>query len=336
MGYSAVTLKKIHALSSMAGMGHHNFRTLPSAAPNADMSRTQYNQILVNPNRRDYIELWKERQYEVNMAGGYCKPRPQQVLAYEALLTVSKDSIAPENIDAWAQESVNWLKQTFGEENVLSAVLHLDETTPHIHAVIIPIDERNRLCAFSFTGKKSQLQEMQTTYAKAMKPFGLERGEEYAKGKFVGDNIKDFYRRIEKISHLEQPKPIENEPTEEYLARVDEFMKTELSKSYDREKKWKRKFVESDAIHGQVYDAYEDAIKLFDVLFARCHGDKKLVHKELENLMQFIDQAPLQTIDTSISYMADKFAKGENLETFIPEEKYKKTSKEHESKNELE
>lgn len=332
MAYAIFHLKKIKSLSSLATMGHHNFRTLPSAAPKADMSMSQYNQILVNPHRTNYLDLWRERQYEVNMSGGYCKPRKGAVVAYEALLTASKDGVSPQNIDAWAKENIAWLKETFGEQNVLSAVLHLDETTPHIHAVIIPIDERNRLCAFSFTGQKHQLRNMQTTYAKCMESFGLERGEEYSKGTLVADDIKQFYGRIEKIMHRELPTHQEGEPINEYVERVDNYMKTMLSKAYDRERKWKRKFAETEAIHRQVYNEYKDAIALYDALYARCYGDKAFLHKEFTTLKRFIDQAPLQTIDTSFSYLTDKFAKNENLEKYF---EYKERGENYTNTNEL-
>ena len=42
-------------------------------------------------------------------------------------------------IDEWCDDSMQWLHKTFGKENTVSAVLHMDETTPHIHATIVPI-----------------------------------------------------------------------------------------------------------------------------------------------------------------------------------------------------
>lgn len=90
-----------------------------------------------------------------------------------------------------------WLRQTFGAENVVAATLHADEETPHIHATVVPIvqgerrkakDEANngkrkyktkrnkvRLCADDVLTPK-KLEEYQTTYARAMAGFGLERG----------------------------------------------------------------------------------------------------------------------------------------------------------------
>ena len=49
-------------------------------------------------------------------------------------------------LDQWIKANLSWLKDTFGEENLVSCVLHMDEKTPHLHATIIPIvtTERKR------------------------------------------------------------------------------------------------------------------------------------------------------------------------------------------------
>ena len=41
-------------------------------------------------------------------------------------------------LDEWCRDSVEWMKRTYGSENVVSAVLHMDEETPHIHATPHP------------------------------------------------------------------------------------------------------------------------------------------------------------------------------------------------------
>ena len=42
-------------------------------------------------------------------------------------------------LDDWCNDSLKWLQDTFGKENVVSVVLHMDEHTPHLHASIVPI-----------------------------------------------------------------------------------------------------------------------------------------------------------------------------------------------------
>ena len=42
-------------------------------------------------------------------------------------------------LDEWCDDNLQWLHHTFGKENTVSAVLHMDEHTPHIHATVVPI-----------------------------------------------------------------------------------------------------------------------------------------------------------------------------------------------------
>lgn len=89
--------------------------------------------------------------------------------------------------------NLKWLNETFGKENVVSCVLHMDERTPHLHTTIVPIvnTERQRreregekkyntksgprLSADDVL-KRAKLREYQNTYAAAMSEFGLKRG----------------------------------------------------------------------------------------------------------------------------------------------------------------
>ena len=47
-------------------------------------------------------------------------------------------------LDEWCKDNIDWLLKTYGADNVVSAVLHMDEETPHIHATIIPIVQTER------------------------------------------------------------------------------------------------------------------------------------------------------------------------------------------------
>lgn len=72
------------------------------------------------------------------------------MLALNVLLTSDGEvlrRLADEGrLDEWAEASVGWAKQTFDEENVVGAHLHMDEQTPHLHVTVVPIvtTERKR------------------------------------------------------------------------------------------------------------------------------------------------------------------------------------------------
>ena len=71
--------------------------------------------------------------------------------------------------------NVEWLKTRFGP-NLMQIVLHTDEQTPHLHAYCHPVLADGSLSYFKMLGSPKLLTELQTDYAKAMKPLGLRRG----------------------------------------------------------------------------------------------------------------------------------------------------------------
>jgi len=97
-------------------------------------------------------------------------------------------------LDQWCDANLKWLKENFGEDNVVSCVLHMDEKTPHLHATVVPIvnsprkrrtregvkkynckHQGPRLCCDDVMSR-TMLKKYQDTYGAAMKPFGLKRG----------------------------------------------------------------------------------------------------------------------------------------------------------------
>ena len=97
-------------------------------------------------------------------------------------------------LDDWCLANIKWLHDTFGKDNIVSCVLHMDEKTPHFHATVVPIitaprtrrkreGEQKykekapapRLCSNELM-TRGKLRQYQDTYAQAMVGFGLKRG----------------------------------------------------------------------------------------------------------------------------------------------------------------
>ena len=68
-------------------------------------------------------------------------------------------------LDGWCNDSLQWLSETYGERNLVSAVLHMDEKTPHIHATIVPIvtGERRKAKKKNRTGKRNTARRARRT-----------------------------------------------------------------------------------------------------------------------------------------------------------------------------
>ena len=163
---------------------------------NADRSRTHLNMELVSfldgvRNRTEAI------QYRIDHAGLTRKVAGNQCKAIRIILTGTHEQMMKiqeeGRLGRWIEANMRWLHETFGKENVVSCVLHMDEKTPHLHATIVPIvtaerqrrereGERKyntksgpRLSADDVL-KRAKLHEYQNTYAAAMSEFGLKRG----------------------------------------------------------------------------------------------------------------------------------------------------------------
>ena len=157
-----------------------------------------------NSNGKEKIAMIKAPPYSEIMAeiNSYL-PRKNAVLAYDILLTASPeffDGKSPEQVKEWAETSLQWAKQKFGENNnIQGAILHLDESCPHIQILSI-CSKNNRLNARFYTGGREKLRALWTEYAAAMKPYGLERGKEYSPAKHT--DIKAYYAAVNKGAEL--------------------------------------------------------------------------------------------------------------------------------------
>lgn len=115
---------------------------------NADAGRTHLNRELVRfpkgvSNRTEAI------QHRIDTAGLRRKVGKNQTKAIRIILSGTHEQmmkIANDGkLDSWIDANLKWLKETFGEENLVSCVLHMDEKTPHLHATIVPIVTGERL-----------------------------------------------------------------------------------------------------------------------------------------------------------------------------------------------
>ncbi len=163
---------------------------------NADANRTQLNRELIAfpagvKNRTDAI------QFRIIHAGLHRKVGKNQCKAIRIILTGTHEQMMKiqdsGRLDKWTDANLKWLRETFGEDNLVSCVLHMDEKTPHLHATVVPIVTTERLrkkregekkyetksgprLSADDVMRRGKLHEYQNSYAAAMKPFGLQRG----------------------------------------------------------------------------------------------------------------------------------------------------------------
>ena len=194
--YAILRHEKIKSLKVLEDAQKHNARQV--YVPNADPSMSKKNKLLLGTNR--VLERYNELIDKYSI-----KVRSNAVLAIEVNLTFSKEALGLKemDLDKWTKENEKYLLERFGRGRILSAHLHLDETTPHIQALIVPISKKvnkasNRksynLCARDFIRNKKQLSILQTKYAKRMEKFGLERGVVFSGAKHK--TLKQYYAEL--------------------------------------------------------------------------------------------------------------------------------------------
>ena len=95
------------------------------------------------PNRTEAV------QHRIDTAGLRRKVGKNQTKAIRIILTGTHEQmmkIANDGrLNSWIDANLKWLKDTFGEENLVSCVLHMDEKTPHLHATVVPIVTGERI-----------------------------------------------------------------------------------------------------------------------------------------------------------------------------------------------
>ena len=162
-------------------IGHiesHNERTKEKYAsnPDIDTSRSHLNFHLVSPERKYRAEAEKQ------IAEAGCRTRSDSVRVVEVLVTASPEFFKGKKkaeIKAYFQEALDFIQQHQNPRTIISAVVHMDEKTPHMHLCFAPLTEDKRLSAKEIVGNKKKLTWWQDEFWKHMvgKYPDLERGE---------------------------------------------------------------------------------------------------------------------------------------------------------------
>lgn len=156
----------------------HNERKKEKYAsnPDVDVSRSHLNYHLVQPERKYRAEAEKQ------IAEAGCRTRKDSVRVVEALVTASPEFFKGKKraeIRTFFEEAVRFITKHQDKSTIISAVVHMDEKTPHMHLSFVPLTPDKRLSAKDIVGNKKKLTWWQDSFWKHMvrKYPDLERGE---------------------------------------------------------------------------------------------------------------------------------------------------------------
>ena len=249
MGFVVLHMEKAHG-SDSGTTAHIERFIIPK---NADPTRTHLNRRLI-----EYPDGVKDRsaaiQRRLEEAGLTRKIGSNQVRAirinvsgtHEDMERIEKEG----RLDEWCDDNLQWLHRTFGKENTVSAVLHMDEHTPHIHATIVPIvtGERRKAKKKQTEGKRSYRKKANTvrlcaddvltreklvayhdSYAKVMEKYDLQRGVRGSEARHTttAQYYRDLVRQTSELEANVQQLQTEQQQAEQQLDEVRQEVKSE-------------------------------------------------------------------------------------------------------------
>ena len=171
--YKGPTVSRIEA---------HNERTKETYASNPDikteLSKHNFHPVVPNGKYRDISNRI------IREAG--CRVRKDSVTAVEVLITASPEFFVKKSrkeIREFFDYAVEFMKSKQNPDTYISAVVHVDEKTPHMHLCFVPITSDGRLSAKEIVGNKKKLTQWQDDFWSYMVKFypDLERGESASK-----------------------------------------------------------------------------------------------------------------------------------------------------------
>ena len=225
--------------------------------PNIDLSRTG----------RNYHTVHRSERYMDYINGRIATLPLKRKVRYDAVLmgafVISSDGeffkrLMPSQQRRFFEDATEYFAEKYGEENIISAVVHMDETTPHMHLNLVPIVDR-RLCAKELFTPKT-LRELQSDFwEKVGKKWDLERGKpgsqakhksvaEYKAQKILEDaqnKAKDIISKANdraqtaklQADGIVSPAAETKQQAQEYLNGVIQSVEEEKAKPTPRKKK---------------------------------------------------------------------------------------------------
>ena len=274
--------------------------------PDVDTARSHLNFHLVTPERKYRAEAEKQ------IAAAGCRTRSDSVRVVEALVTASPEFFKGKKrseVKAYFTEALDFIKQNQNPETIISAVVHMDEKTPHMHLCFVPLTEDKRLSAKEIVGNKKKLTWWQDEFWKHMvkKYPDLERGESASETGRTHIPPRLFKEAVHLNRMKDQIMAILNESnpfnkkskTEELETLLDKYipgvevMRTKLKK-YD--KTYKELTEENAELEKKLSSASKESVR------KKLEISQKL--NELDELRRTVDAIPDEVIR---AYTAQKY-----------------------------
>lgn len=322
MSYAIIRNEKLTRAQAMGAYKHNERKTRNHSNKNIDSTKTELNYYL-KKNELSYIKEFDKIKEKYDLKG---QIRSNSNIMCEMVFTSDQkffDKIGYEESKRYFEESYKFICEykNLGEQNIISAVVHMDEDTPHMHLLFIPVihaidkqgNKIDKVCCRDFWKGKNSYRDLQNAYFKHIseKGFKLERGE------LVEVTNREHYsvQKYKKITNFENTKELLNSIELELPETPDikDFKKIMLNRD--------------EKIKNEIIKPKDDLIK-------KLYNENISLHKELSKQTTIIDKAEKfeKEQENLLNYNEELKVKCRNLELdFSNKEKELKYKYEHET-----
>lgn len=284
--------------TDLGGIQRENTRTATEYNNKVSPGMDIFNVVLKESNN------WlQDIDNEIKAAGA--KTRSNSVLALDTIYTASPEFFqgkANTENDKFFQDCLKFHESRFG--HIISAVVHYDETTPHLHVISVPLTKDNRLSARDVIGNKSKMSKTQDAFFEQVgRGYGLERGihmdgqekKEHISAqehelREIRQKITRGQEELEAIEHSEESARIRAQEFKQKAAelqkQIEQLQEERNSQHKSLLKLTEAKYKAQKEVKGLNYTLQKEKAE-----FEAITADIKQVSKDLKEISEYLSRA---------------------------------------------
>ena len=195
--FAILRVGKLKSAVAIKGMLKHNFRDIET--PNAAGELLDENIHISAKSTDEGMAMYRDILPD--------KVRKNAVHAIDYLITTSPDATPEANAGA-IKEAVEWVTEKHGAENIIMASVHRDESTPHVHMLVVPMKDGKLNARHFIGGTKHRMSELQDEFYERIEKQGLDLDRGVKGSKATHKDISKHYSEVNQI--VKKRKEIEN------------------------------------------------------------------------------------------------------------------------------
>lgn len=291
MSHSILRIERIKSFSDTTGIQKHVQReTKNYTNQDIEKERTHLNFDFINSENVDFNEKVKERIEE-----GYTgkrKVRSDAIRLVDGIITSDRaffDNMSDLDTEYFFEDTLEFLKEEFGEKNLVYATVHLDEKTPHMHFGFVPITEDGRLSAKEMIGNKKQMSALQDKFNEFVneKGYEMQRGEASIVSEREHQRVETFKKETD------------------YHKKELDNVKSDLNRQFDLLASMNSKIPESDDLKAKKKEFKLPEVKKYNLNWFNIVKEEELakLYETIDEVVEYTDkqQVALENQDQRIT-----------------------------------